>query len=95
MNNSLVKTSFEIFIPKPLLQLGIDQEEIQQRVTQWLVLSLFTEGRISSGKAANLLNISRLEFLALLKSQGIAFIDYTADELAEEYEAVENLKIKV
>jgi predicted HTH domain antitoxin len=60
-------------------------------VAEWLVLSLFTEERISSGKAARLLNISRIEFLALLRVRGIAFIDYTDDELAEEFEAVEAL----
>ncbi len=60
-------------------------------MAEWLVLSLFTEERISSGKAARLLNISRIEFLALLRVRGIAFIDYTDDELAEEFEAVEAL----
>jgi predicted HTH domain antitoxin len=60
-------------------------------VAEWLVLSLFTEERISSGKAARLLNISRIEFLALLRVRGIAFIDYTDDELPEEFEAVEAL----
>lgn len=91
----MVETSFEIKIPKSLLQFGINQTQVQQRVTKWLVLSLFTEGRISSGKAAKLLNMSRIEFLALLRSHGIAFIDYTSDELAEEFDAVESLKIKI
>ena len=56
--------------------------------------SLFTEGRISSGKAARLLNISRVEFLALLQSHGIACVNYTPDELAEEFAAVEALQVK-
>jgi predicted HTH domain antitoxin len=60
-----------------------------------LVLSLFTEGRISSGKAARLLNISRTEFLALLRSHGIVYVNYTPDELAEEFAAVEALQIEV
>jgi predicted HTH domain antitoxin len=52
---------------------------------------LFVENRISSGKAAQLLNISRLDFLALLRRQGIPFVDYTAEEMAEELAAVEKL----
>jgi predicted HTH domain antitoxin len=52
------------------------------------------EGRISSGKAARLLNLSRVEFLALLRARGIAYINYTPDELAEEFAAVEALEVK-
>lgn len=90
----MVETSFEVQVPKSLLQFGLNQAEVQRRVTEWLVLSLFTEERISSGKAAKLLNMSRIEFLAFLRARGIAFIDYTPDELAEEFAAVETLEIK-
>jgi predicted HTH domain antitoxin len=85
------ETIVEVRVPAPLLQLGLDREEIQRRVTEWLVLSLFTEERISSGKAARLLNISRVDFLALLRRRGIAYIDYSEDELAGEFAAVEKL----
>jgi predicted HTH domain antitoxin len=82
------ETTVEIKLPAPLLQLGIDRQEVQSRVTEWLVLSLFTEDRISSGKAARLLGINRVAFLALLRKRGIAYIDYSEDELAEEFAAV-------
>jgi predicted HTH domain antitoxin len=85
------ETIVEIRVPAPLLQLGINREEVQHRVTEWLVLSLFTEERISSGKAARLLNLSRIDFLALLRKRGIAYLDYSEDELAEEFAAVEQL----
>jgi predicted HTH domain antitoxin len=76
------------------LQLGLNREEVQRRVTEWLVLSLFTEERISSGKAARLLNLSRIDFLALLRQRGIAYIDYSEDELADEFAAVEKMEGK-
>ena len=85
----------EVRVPAPLLQFGLDQNEIQRRVIEWLVLSLFTEGHISSGKAARLLNIARIEFLALLRARGIAYINYTPDELAEEFDAVETLEVNI
>ena len=88
------ETILEIRVPAPLLQLGIDREEVQRRVTEWLVLSLFTEERISSGKAARLLNMSRIDFLALLRARGIAFVDYSEDELADEFAAVAALSVK-
>jgi predicted HTH domain antitoxin len=89
----MLERNFQIKIPQPILQFGFNQIEIQRQINEWLVLSLFTEERISSGKAAQLLNISRIEFLALLRKRGIAFINYTTEELEEEFIAVESLEI--
>ena len=83
-----------IKVPSELLQYGYDQELLQQRVREWLVISLFTEGRISSGKAARLLGIPRVEFLDLLRKHKVAYLDYTPQELAEEFEAVRQLKVE-
>lgn len=88
------EATYQVNIPTSLLRFGLDQKEIQRRVNEWLVLSLFTEDRISSGKAARLLGISRIEFLDLLRARGIAYINYTPEELAEEFEAVEKLQVK-
>ncbi len=90
----MTETTFQVRVPTPLLQYGFDQNEIQRRLIEWLVLSLFADGHISSGKAARLLNISRIEFLALLRARGIAYINYTPDELTEEFAAVEKLEVK-
>lgn len=84
-------TTLQIQVPAPVLNLGISREDASQRVTEWLVLSLFTDGHISSGKAGKLLGISRIEFLALLRKRGIAYLNYSEDELAEEWQAVANL----
>jgi predicted HTH domain antitoxin len=95
MSSRIPEATFEVRVPVPLVRLGFDQNEIQHRLAEWLVLSLFTEGRISSGKAARLLNISRVEFLALLRARGIAYVNYTPDELSEEFAAVEALEVQV
>ncbi len=87
----MAETVFQVRVPASLMQYGLDQNEIQRRLVEWLVLSLFTEGHISSGKAARLLNITRIEFLALLRSRGIAYINLTSEELAEEVEAANAL----
>ncbi len=87
----MTNTTLEIQVPSPLLRLGISREDISSRITKWLVFSLFTEGRISSGKAGQLLGISRIEFLALLRKHGIAYVDYTDDELSDEWQAVADL----
>jgi len=90
----MAESTLQVRIPEPLLQLGLDQDEIERRVTDWLVISLFSEGRISSGKAARLLHLSRIEFLALLRKHGVAYLNYTTDELAEEFAAAEKLQVE-
>ncbi|NOY99927.1 MAG: UPF0175 family protein [Chloroflexi bacterium] len=83
---------FEIHILPDLLKFGFTQNKIQQNINEWLVFSLFTDGKISSGKAAKLLDLTRIEFLDLLRQRGIAYIDYSPEELKEEFEAVKTLK---
>ncbi|MBI3914063.1 MAG: UPF0175 family protein [Chloroflexi bacterium] len=90
----MTEATFQVRVPAPLLQYGLNQEQVQHRLVEWLVLSLFTEGHISSGKSARLLNIPRVEFLALLRARGIAYVNYTAEELAEEFQAVGKLEVK-
>ena len=89
----MTSTILEIQLPAPLLRLGISREEISNRVAEWLVLSLFVEGRISSGKAGQLLGISRIEFLDLFRKHGIAYVDYTEDDLSDEWQAVADLPV--
>ena len=90
----MAETTFSIHVPSNLLNLGLTQEDIQRRISEWLVFSLFSDGKISSGKAGKLLGISRLEFIKLLRTRGIAFINYTEDEIKEEFEAVKKLTPK-
>ena len=90
----MAETTFSVQIPNNLLKLGITQDEIQHRVAEWLVFSLFSEGKISSGKAGKLLGITRLEFIQLLKTRGIAFINYSEMEIKEELESVKKLTSK-
>jgi len=87
MNDSTV----QVQIPGSLLQFGIGRDEIERRVSEWLVLSLFAEGHISSGKAAKLMGVTRLQFIALLRARGIAYINNTPEEMEEELKAVESL----
>lgn len=90
----MAETTLSVQIPTDLLNFGMNQDEIQRRISEWLVFSLFSEGKISSGKAGKLLGISRLEFIQLLKTRGIAFINYSEDEIKEELKSVKKLEPK-
>ncbi|MEW6717132.1 MAG: UPF0175 family protein [Chloroflexota bacterium] len=87
------EATFKIRVLPDLLKFGFNQEKVQRTVNEWLVFSLFTDGLVSSGKAAKLLGITRFEFLDLLRKRGIAYIDYSPQELDEEFEAVKTLNI--
>ena len=91
----MLETTLNVRVPSDLLKLGLTQDEIQHRVAEWLVFSLFSEGKISSGKAGKLLGISRLEFIKLLQTRGIAFINFTENELNEELDNVKKIPIKM
>ncbi len=91
----MANTTFEVHLPTPLLQFGLTLADVQDRVTEWLVISLFTDGHISSGKAARFLNITRPDFLRLLHKRDIAYVNFTPDEMDEELAAVEKLDIQV
>lgn len=87
------ETTLQVQVPAELMGYGLGPEDIQRSISEWLVFSLFTDGRISSGKAASLLAMHRIEFLALLRRRGIAYVDMTNDELAEEFAATQALEV--
>jgi predicted HTH domain antitoxin len=55
------------------------------------VLRLFEQGKIASGYAAQLLDISRREFLDLLARRGVPILSFTKAELKKEFEAADAL----
>lgn len=88
------ESTLKIRIPNKFLEYGLSPQDIQNHVNEWLVFSLFTDGHISSGKAARMLNLTRVDFLALLRRRGINYINYSPEETAKELESVEMLKPK-
>lgn len=85
--------TFKVSIPKDLLgiALGLNEQKVQKEFKEWLIISLFQEGRISSGKATDLLKLKKREFLNLLDKKGIAHFNYSSQEWEEELEAAKKL----
>lgn len=77
-------------LPRDLLgALDVAEEELEPRLKTLIALELFREGRISSGKAAELLGRSKAEFIGLLDQHGIAYFTETPGELAAQVADVE------
>lgn len=61
-------------------------QPIQQSAREFMVLEMYRRGHISSGKAAELLSMSRWAFIEFASHLGIPFFMMTEDEWATERE---------
>jgi predicted HTH domain antitoxin len=66
-------------------------QPMEQAVRELMVLELYRRGSISSGKAAELLGLARIDFIKHASDLGIPYIDMTADEWAAEKAASDSL----
>lgn len=77
----------QVEVPAELAQLldptGAD---VAGRVREALVLQLFHQGAISSGKGAELLGMSKDDFRALLHERGIPYFQQTIAEVLQDAE---------
>lgn len=69
---------------------GMNQP-VQESALELMTLELYRRGTISSGKAAELLGMSRWEFVRYASRLGIAFFDMTEDEWQAERLQAETL----
>lgn len=59
-------------------------QPLQQAAREFIILELYRRGTLSSGKAAELLGMSRWEFVRYASRLGIAFFDMTETEWQAE-----------
>lgn len=69
---------------------GLNQP-LAEAARELMVLELYRRGSISSGKAAELLDMSRWELVQYASRLGIPFFDLTEDEWEAEKAAIEQL----
>ncbi len=85
-------SSVKIEIEEPLAALlHQTNQEVQVAGREMIVLELYRRGTISSGKAAELLGTSRLDFIQHASRLGIPFFDMTEDEWQAEKAALKVL----
>jgi predicted HTH domain antitoxin len=85
------KIHLEMELPEGLVDTALE-EELRKSFREETALRLFREGKISSGFAAHLIGIPRVQFLHLLRQRGIPFIQYTAEDYHEDLKAIEQLE---
>ena len=93
MTVALKTIKTEIQLPVDILySLGIDKTRIEYFVKKNFLLELYREGRISFGRMASLLGISRTEMLGIMKDSKIP-LNYGVSELDEDIETAKRLDI--
>jgi len=74
-----------LHVPDALLLQSGSSEESLTREAQWqLALRFFELGRLTSGQAADMCEINRLDFLMAASRAGVAVADLDGDELTQE-----------
>ncbi len=89
MNDTIKELT--VRLPASLIEgLGGEQKAAEE-VTRGAVLDLVRTGRISAGKGAELLHLTRHDFLDLMEAHDVPVIDYTPKDLAQELENIRRL----
>ena len=72
-------------LPRDLLRaLDISEAQLETRILELVALELFRQDRISTGKGAELLGISKWEFIQLLRQHSIPYFTESSAELTAE-----------
>ncbi|WP_129626115.1 UPF0175 family protein [Candidatus Oscillochloris fontis] len=83
-------TMLQIEYPEELLEATAQsRQELEGLAREALFIRLYDLGKLSSGKASELLGISRREFLDLLGIYGVSAFDDTQDVVAEAKVAID------
>lgn len=71
-----------------LLATGQSRAEFVREATLTLAANLFEQGRISSGKGAEICGLSRADFMLEMGKRGIPIVQLDEEDLRREFEDV-------
>jgi predicted HTH domain antitoxin len=66
------------------VSLKMDEKEFTEEIKKAAMLKLYEQGKVSSGVAAKVLGISRLDFLDLLSKHNISFLESDEEKIKED-----------
>lgn len=70
--------------PEEVSEKDLQDQEVRSKAKEGAVMELLRKGKISQGKAAELLDISRYDLFDLMAKYDIPVIEMTRDELKTE-----------
>jgi predicted HTH domain antitoxin len=82
--------TLQITLPKQvLLSLGLTSEDAERAFWKFLILQLVRDAQISTGKAAEMLGLSKYQVVQLMAGEGIPYFNYSKEELEEELKNID------
>ena len=86
----------EFMLPAEVVsKLGDDKKSVSQELKKAGVIDLFRKGRISSGKAAEVLGMTKLNFLDMLSYEKVPYYNKSSEQLEKEYKTARKSTKKV
>ncbi len=70
--------------------LRIPVKDKERELKKLLALKLYEKGILGLGKARELIGVSRMDFLYILKEEGV-HLNYDKDDLEEDIQAIQDL----
>src|SRR6266481_5898951 len=85
--NCIVMGAVQIELDQDLVDLLEElHRPVKQAARELIVLELYRQGEVSSGKAAELLRMERGEFIRYASARGIPYLQLSGEELRREVE---------
>jgi predicted HTH domain antitoxin len=84
-----LRISQEIYVA--LQSAGLSRDEIEKRATREIALQLYSEGRLSFGKAALMAGLAPAAFWMLLAERGLTVFQYTIEDYETDQPAIRRI----
>jgi predicted HTH domain antitoxin len=82
MEVSILRT-VSIELPEDVVKL-FGEKELEASLKKWTLLELVRTGKLSSGKAAEILGVTRWEFMELMSSHDVPIANFPEEELERQ-----------
>ena len=92
IEHKVISRKLVLEFPEEISEKDLEDEEVQRRSKEGAVFELLRKKKISQGKAAELLGITRNELFDLMAKFDIPVIDMSEEELKNEL--AKNLELK-
>ena len=90
MSSHRQQISVQLDFPIEILgALDVTRSQLAARLRELIVLEMYRERQISSGKGAELLGMSKWEFIQFAARHDVPYFDESAEELTAEVEVVQ------
>jgi predicted HTH domain antitoxin len=85
--SSSASKNLEFRVQLPNESVNDEPEAVIARLRLLWLLDLVRQGRMSSGRAAEIIEVPRAKMFEIMTANGVPVINYGPDELADELEA--------